>query len=471
MNLKKKIAAAILGGLLFNPASFPLASAEIQTIEAEGFYTMGDGPEENPAIAKERARADAKRAASEQASVFVESISEVKNGNLTRDEIRTVSATVLQVVEAPISVEVINENIIQYRCHIIVTVDTENVQAQLYKGRDKIEEATHRVKELEADKARLNSELAELKAKYKVATEIERQEISKDFKRNEEKFSALQLTEQGENFYNNREYPAAIDALNKATEIDPNYANAWAWLGAVYNDFGNSQKAMEYNQKAIELNDKNALAWNNLGVTYAHLGYFEKSIECYKKSISLDEKLLYPLCNLSGMYIRSGDLDKALEFCNKAIEIAPNRAYAWSSLGNVYSAMYNYEKSFELYTKAIELDPNNAIILSGMGNLFLQLGHKEKATEYFNKAIELNQKILEKSPDDIMELILLSYTYRALEDYDKAIECSRRAVEINTNAILAWNILGESYFFKEDYVNAAASFKKVLELDNQNVDA
>ena len=38
----------------------PMAAlAEVRMIEADGYYIMGDGPEENAAVAKERARADA----------------------------------------------------------------------------------------------------------------------------------------------------------------------------------------------------------------------------------------------------------------------------------------------------------------------------------------------------------------------------------------------------------------------------
>ena len=40
----------------------PMAAfAEVRVIEADGYYIMGDGPEENAAVAKERARADARR--------------------------------------------------------------------------------------------------------------------------------------------------------------------------------------------------------------------------------------------------------------------------------------------------------------------------------------------------------------------------------------------------------------------------
>lgn len=56
------------------------ASAERLTIEATGTYTIGDGLDENISVAKDRAKTDAMRNASEQASVFVESLSVVQEG-------------------------------------------------------------------------------------------------------------------------------------------------------------------------------------------------------------------------------------------------------------------------------------------------------------------------------------------------------------------------------------------------------
>ena len=50
-------------------------SAESKTVEADGEYTAGEGLEENFSVAKERARLNAMRNASEKVGVFVESIS------------------------------------------------------------------------------------------------------------------------------------------------------------------------------------------------------------------------------------------------------------------------------------------------------------------------------------------------------------------------------------------------------------
>ena len=78
-----------LSALLF-PCS---AYAEVRTITAVGEYTMGEA--ETPLIAKERADQQAMRAASEQAGVYLESLTEVKNMKLTKDEIMVSSISPL----------------------------------------------------------------------------------------------------------------------------------------------------------------------------------------------------------------------------------------------------------------------------------------------------------------------------------------------------------------------------------------
>ena len=71
--------------------SFSLtASAERRTIEADGSSQVGDGMEENHSVAKQRAEETAKRRASEEAALYLESTSEEKLGYLTKDEIRVI---------------------------------------------------------------------------------------------------------------------------------------------------------------------------------------------------------------------------------------------------------------------------------------------------------------------------------------------------------------------------------------------
>ena len=336
-----------------------IANAEIKTIEEDGYYIMGDGMEENQKIAKERAEADAKRRASEQAGFFIESISELKNTQLTRDEIRTVSATVMEVIDSN-TVPEINGDSIQFHCHIKVKVDTANVLKQLDpKNREDFVKSVQQYAEIEKENARLKAEIEKLKSEYAKADETQRQKISQEVKRNENEFTVTQLNEQTLAFLNNKEYKKAEATARKAISLDSENSVAWSYLALAYNGLKNYDKAIEYFNKSIELDPKNFMAWNNLGFAYNEKQQYDKAIEYFNKSIELDPKNSSAWNNLGLAYYYKQQYDKAIEYFNKSIELDPKNSISWGNLSFSYYQKGNYKKALEAIDKCIELDPND----------------------------------------------------------------------------------------------------------------
>ena len=402
----------------------PIAAfAEVRVIEADGYYIMGDGPEENAAVAKERARADARRAASEQAGLYVAGMTEVKKGKLTRDEIRTISAAVLEVKEDNVTPEVLGGTVIQYHCRMKAVVDTGSITDQLRQDRESFVEAVQRNKELEAENARISAELAELKERYKTASESQKQEINREIKRNEDEFTAAQWNEKGMERYNRKDYQGAIEYFRKAIELDPKYAMPWNNMGSAYGEMGDHNKEIEYYRKAIALNPKFAFPWNNMEETYRKLGSYDKAIECFRKAIELDPKDAYPWNNIGYVYDKQGNRAKALECYQKAIELDQKIAVPWNLMGLSYVGSGDYDKAVECYRKAIELAPRYQAPWYYMGVSYGKLGDFHKALECYQKAIELD-------PKDAYSWNNMGFAYYKSGNRDKAIECFRRAIEL-----------------------------------------
>ena len=84
-------------------------------------------------------------------------------------------------------------------------------------------------------------------------------------------------------------FQQAVEAYQKAVELEPGLTPAWANLGRACAELGNFQQAVEAYRKAVELEPGLTPAWANLGRAYGELGNHERAIEIYRKVLSITD--------------------------------------------------------------------------------------------------------------------------------------------------------------------------------------
>lgn len=126
--LKIFLQVFIVAVIIMLPTSH--SHAEVVVVEAEGTYLVGDGLNENINIAKELARREALRNASERVGVYVQSYSVTSNNVLTKDEVTVVSANILQIIEQECFPVIEGKNI-KFVYHIKANVDVDNLNHQI----------------------------------------------------------------------------------------------------------------------------------------------------------------------------------------------------------------------------------------------------------------------------------------------------------------------------------------------------
>lgn len=106
--------------------SFDNANAEIKSIRATHTYNMGDNDSRNEA--RRICFLEAKRKVLEQAGTYIESRTEVRNYNLTKDEISAYSSALLRV-------ETVNESWsnLSITIDVIAEVDKAFMEKQIYR--------------------------------------------------------------------------------------------------------------------------------------------------------------------------------------------------------------------------------------------------------------------------------------------------------------------------------------------------
>jgi len=131
----------------------PVAFAEVQTFTATHTYILGDRDSKDDA--RQRCLLEAKRKILEQAGVYIESASEVKNFDLTKDKITSFAAAVMQVKDT-------KEEVSFQQGHMTMTltlkadIDLAEVRKQLAAHqldagvRDAVSAQQERLKRLEA---------------------------------------------------------------------------------------------------------------------------------------------------------------------------------------------------------------------------------------------------------------------------------------------------------------------------------
>ncbi|HSE58212.1 MAG TPA: hypothetical protein VLA99_05880 [Nitrospiraceae bacterium] len=133
------------------------ADAEIRTLTAEGEHLLGghDTKEDAVRLASEAA----KRNALEQVALYLESVTVVTNFNVTKDEIRTYTAGVVNILDQQVSTRLDN-NAVVFHVDVVAQVDTDEVADAIKKLREN-EEARQQLVALKAEVDQLQQALDE----------------------------------------------------------------------------------------------------------------------------------------------------------------------------------------------------------------------------------------------------------------------------------------------------------------------
>src|SRR2546427_2641107 len=140
--------------------------------------------------------------------------------------------------------------------------------------------------------------------------------------------------------------------------------------------------ALPYLQRAIELDPNFALGYLAVGHHYASLGQLARASEYYAKAFQLREHASeWEKLSITASYYQNvtGELDKAAQTYQEEIESYPRRFEAYALLGLVFDQEGQYEKAVEIKRGALRLRP-------GWVGSYLGIANYALASQRFNEA-------------------------------------------------------------------------------------
>lgn len=221
----------------------------------------------------------------------------------------------------------------------------------------------------------------------------------------------------------------AIFEFKTATELSPDYVEAWNNLGLAYKFQGKTELAIQAFKKAIYLDKKYASPYNHLGAMYYNVGRFDEAIAEFKKAIRYNNKFSDAYYNMGITYVamaeKSGNdskLAEAEKTLVKATTINAEHPYAHNELAKVYQKQQKFEQAIIRYKLALEINPDLAESWINLASLYNQTGQVLKAQQALNRAMANNPQ----SPQVHMNLgisYLKEKNYRlALKEFDLVIQ-------------------------------------------------
>jgi len=177
----------------------------------------------------------------------------------------------------------------------------------------------------------------------------------------------------------------ALVELQRATELTPNDADAFYYLGRLYFSADNAVAALAAFQRAIELDASSVRAHNHLGQTYEALGRQLEAERAYLRAIEIEQnssnKSEWPYYNLGLFYLNEGQVDNALLFLRKALARNASFPEAKIKLAVILSKQNLTGDALRLLHEALESDPANAEGHYRLGLLLLKSGKREEAQQ------------------------------------------------------------------------------------------
>jgi len=448
LSIQKKLMDYILNFVLIAMAfilSIPsFTYAELKTFTKEYKYQASE--DDSKLSSRTVSLREVKRLLLEELGTYLESISEVKDFHLTKDQITTLTAGI-------VSAEVVEEKWDGKNYWLKAKIAAD--PAEVIKAIETIRKDREKTKELEEIRKKADLLLKEnelLKQESKTAKGKNKKKKQKEYNSNIKRLKAIEWVEKGDSFmWSSEDYISrrnkAIDAYTEAIRIDATYEDAYRKRGETY-EWDDPSKALKDFSKAIILNPNSAINYYKRAQTY-HL------------------------------FLRK--YQQAIKDYTKAIELKPDFAVAFSSRAEVFSLLHDNQQAIKDYTKAIELTPlqirdnnqykydNPYLFYYGRGNAYIELRNYKQGLKDLNTAIELASQAAKYWKTDYT--IYCNLIYKALADayldlgnYQQAIKNYDKAIEIHPQEKYYCN-RGFAYYNLGNYKQAIQDFDKAIEID------
>ena len=229
----------------------------------------------------------------------------------------------------------------------------------------------------------------------------------------------------------------AIQLFEKAIELDPRYAAAYAGCscayGQMYGWFAREDqyrdKAQEFSFKALMYDNTLPEAYTAMGLSYFIWGKFEEATASVGKAIELDPDDFIAHWTLGRIHFSTGKAEQAVANFQRVIDVQPgfyvgseDLKQTFTKLGRIEEAKAIAERQVKFFPNHLLQNPDDTRARILFAHNLVHIGRKEDA-------IREGKAAMEASPGDSVMLYNVACLYATLGETRRSVDTLRQAID------------------------------------------
>lgn len=278
--------------------------------------------------------------------------------------------------------------------------------------------------------------------------------------------------------------PDAIDTYERALQLDPGNAQAWAekarietysinMLSSDAERRARLKEALDSINRAVEINPDDStvhairafvLDWNASYATREEAEDFLKEAEGEAvRAYQLDPQNALALAFYAEVLLDQQKWTQAEQYAAQAVALDPHSMDAHRVYATVLESLGQYRRAIEEYDQALLTNPNLTFLYVYIGRNYLRLAQgaqrsplHDRALDYYARAADINAQLGVKNPIPNLEI---AKTYTQIGEFFIAARNAERALRFDPTNPSTYGQLGIIYLKSRNYEGAMSALE------------
>lgn len=246
----------------------------------------------------------------------------------------------------------------------------------------------------------------------------------------------------------------ALDFLKKAIQLDPSYRPPFVMAGSIMAAAGKDWDAADYLRKAVKLDPSKEDAYLHLAISLTRLYEYEEAVASLKNLIKLNNDSVLGYYYLGKTYSQMKLHRDAAAYFKKSLELRPEFTQAAIDMAVSHEALGEIPIAIEIYQQVVGNDEDKITVLQRLIQLLIQQRRFEEALRYLNIAADNGY-----GGPEIMRKIGLIHL--ELEQFDEAIKVFNGMLEKDGNSDQIRFYIGVALEEKGELDQALSKFSSI----------